>query len=55
MMAELAPPGFDNMVRYSAVVLLTGLTFLPRQVFRIIRAVKSRFVDDRTQRRPSDH
>ena len=58
MMAELAPPGFDNMVRLSPSHPLhpSRPTTKPTPtVLRPLRSFESRLFDDRAERDPGDH
>jgi len=58
MMAELTPPGFDNMVRtvsqFSPMILFVNLIG-EMQVLQPLRIVEHLIVDDRTKRNPGDH
>jgi len=62
MIAELSPPGFDNMVRLTdpfsvlflavAIVINGGTT---NAVLRVLRFVEVRVIHDRAKRDPGDH
>jgi hypothetical protein len=54
MMAELSPPGFDNMVRPSPSPDALS-KWGKNLVLWFIRAVESRIVNDRAERDPIDH
>jgi hypothetical protein len=58
MMAELTPPGFDNMVRtvsqFSSMKIFVNLIG-ETQVFQSLRTVEHLIVDNRTKCNPGDH
>ena len=64
MMAELSPPGFDNMVRPRIIPsldldrpyhLTPSFQTKINAVLRFIRTLEPRIVDDRSERNPGDH
>ena len=54
MMAELTPPGFENMVRVS-LAELTSLLMTKILVLRYFWTVDASVIDDRTECDTSDH
>jgi hypothetical protein len=54
MMAELTPPGFDNMV-HPVVPLRHVPALTPIAVLRAVWALEPRQLDDRAECDPSDH
>lgn len=57
MMAELSPPGFDNMVRPPDQPFLVQIqtNFFVKKVLRLIRTLEPRVIDDRPKCDPGGH